>query len=183
LKIHFKKTSGFTLVEMIIYVAIFSMIFTMTLSLFDRVQVAGNKARIASDLKEEAVHVMQLLERAIREADSVNFADSVFDLNPGRISLTGEKAVTVDTHLQTITTGGISTVVRKLKMRYGTDASVSITSDQADVIVFQVRNMSQPGSPPILQVEIGLATVNPGHSPNHSDVLLVRDSFVLRKDF
>lgn len=167
---------------MIIYVAVFSMIFTMILGLFDRVQVVGNKTRIASDLRENGTYIMKILGHAVREADSIDLSNSAFNVDPSIISLIGDDAVTMDTHMQSVVVGGVPVTIRKIKMRYGTGPGVNISSDHINVTRFIIRDITQAGSPSAIQVELGLSSISPSGNSDYEDTFFVRDSFSLRKE-
>ena len=158
------------------------MIFTMILGLFDRVQVVGNKTRIANDLRENGIYIMEVLGRAVREADSIDLGNSSFNFDPSIISLTGDDAVTMDTHMQSVVVGGVPVMIRKIKMRHGTGPSVNISSDHVDVTRFFIRDITQAGSPPTVQVELELSSISPSGNPDYEDTFFVRDSFTLRKE-
>jgi len=182
MKANTTKISGFTLVEMIIYVTIFSMIFTMILVLFGRVQIAGNRAQIASNIKENATQVMQIVGKAIREADSIDLANSSFGTNPGNIVLTGNETLTIDTHVKGLTVGGVPVTIRKIKLTRGNDPAVDITSDHVDVTLFRLNELSGSTDPGSVQIELELSSINPGGDPDYDDSLSIRGSFTLRKE-
>lgn len=182
LKVNTKKTSGFTLVEMIIYVAIFSMIFTIILLLLGRVQVSGSRIQIASEIKENTAQVMQLMTKAAREADSIDFGNSVFGADSGRLVLNGDGVLTFDTHMKGITVGGMPVTIRKIKFIQGANQAVDITSDHVDVSLFRLTDLSRSGSPDSFQIELQLSSINPGGDADYEDSLTTRSSFTMREE-
>lgn len=182
MKFHSKNNRGFTLIEMIIYVLIFSMIFTLVLVLFGRVQKAGGRSQVAIDLRENAEQVMHLIGHSVREANSISVSGSVFGTDEGRVTLVGDDTLVFDTHVQQIVLSGVTKNVRRIKMTKNGQPAVNITSNRVHVERFRLTDLSGGGSPRSFQLELALSSVNPGDDPDYAGNLVTRSYFTLRED-
>lgn len=71
-----KFNKGFSLVEIIIYLAIFSMISILVINSFITVMSAFNITRTNRDLVESGINSMERISREIRQADSIDVVNS-----------------------------------------------------------------------------------------------------------
>ncbi len=71
-----KNKKGFSLVEIIIYLAIFAMISIFVINSFINVMAAFNTTRINRDLLESGISSMERMSREIRQASSVDLVNS-----------------------------------------------------------------------------------------------------------
>lgn len=79
--------SGFSLLEVVIYVTLFSLVSTMTLNIMFQTVSAFNNLRISRDINDSSVKIMERLTRDIKSATSVNQANSTFNTSPGMLTL------------------------------------------------------------------------------------------------
>lgn len=167
---------------MIIYVLIFSMIFSLVLVLFSRVQSAGIKAQIAAELRANGEQIFQQLEHRIREAGGVDLGNSVFNNDVGALILLGDDRYVFDTHQKLLSVGGINQTIRKIKFRKNSLPSVDLSSDYVNVNAFRIRNLSSPSEPASFQIELTLSNVNPGGTPDYDDQITLRSAVSFRKE-
>ena len=89
-KIFLAKTitpKGFSLVEVVLYVGLFTLLSTMSMnSLFQTVR-AFNDLRISRDVDDSSVQIMERLTRDIKSASSIDLASSTFGATPGKLTL------------------------------------------------------------------------------------------------
>ncbi len=78
-----KKNKGFTLVELIIYIAIISIVvvgfITFTLSIIN----SRNKNYVVQEVQANTRTAFKLISQEILLAEGVNIGSSVFDSDPG----------------------------------------------------------------------------------------------------
>lgn len=79
--------TGFTLIEIIVYLAIFAVLSVLVVETIITVTDAFGKARVKRTLALEGRGAMERMMREIRLATSVDITGSVLDTNPGRIKL------------------------------------------------------------------------------------------------
>ena len=62
------RLKGFTLVELMIAMAIFGVIASVVVTIYFQLVQAANRATIAAEVEQNASYVMELMIREIREA-------------------------------------------------------------------------------------------------------------------
>lgn len=81
------KKSGFTLMEILIYVAIFAMLAGVVITSFTIVVGTFSNSQTNRDLQESGSTAMERMAREIRQASGVNVSNSVFGVTPGTLEL------------------------------------------------------------------------------------------------
>ena len=81
-----RKIGGFSLIEMIIYVAIVAIIFVVVVNTIIIVSTAWGRARVQRTISFQGGSVMERMLREVRLADQVNIGASVFGSDPGAIA-------------------------------------------------------------------------------------------------
>lgn len=82
-----RKKLGFTLVEMIIYVAFFAMLSVLAINATIMVMRSFYTLRITQSISQSATTAMERMSREIRNAYSVDTINSTFTTSPGRLTL------------------------------------------------------------------------------------------------
>jgi len=87
------KNKGFTLIELMIYIAVFTIITTViTLFVFNFIN-AYTKIRITKEVSESSQIAMETMLLEIKHAKNIYNPTSYFDSHPGQLSLETEKDV------------------------------------------------------------------------------------------
>lgn len=81
------KKRGFTLVEMVIYVAFFSVLSIVTVNATIMVMKSFYSLRITQSISQSATTALERMTREIRNAYAVDTANSTLTTNPGRLTL------------------------------------------------------------------------------------------------
>lgn len=81
------KNKGFTLIEILVYVIIFSLVFVFMLNTILTVVKIYNRFRITKDLKINAEFSLEKMTREIKLANDIDSSKSVFNSNPGKLYL------------------------------------------------------------------------------------------------
>lgn len=168
--------------EMIVYVAIFSILFTVILNLFWRVQLSGARFQVSGEVKENASQVMQLVISSVRNGNSIDASGSVFDLHPGILVINDLEPVTFDTYEKNVNVGGQMIPIRKLRMAQGGNPSIDITSDHVDVTNYVISNLTPPGHPNTVQINLELSSINPDNDPEYDNRLSLKTSVTIREE-
>jgi type II secretory pathway pseudopilin PulG len=176
-----QRSSGFTLVEVVIYVAIFSIFFTVIIGFFWNMKSAQLRATVYREVKENAAQVLQAFSYSVRNARDVDQGASVFGSDPGSVSLEYSGGNTVlDAYSKEVTIGGLLTTIRKARLTRG-GASFDLTSDAVTVDQLRFLDLSQPGAPDTVAVDLTLSAVNPGNDPDYDLTFSARSGAVIRK--
>ena len=80
-------TNGFTLVETVLYVALFITLSIMAMNALFQTIKAFNDLRISRDINDSSVTIMERLTRDIKSANGIDMANSTFGTSPGRLTL------------------------------------------------------------------------------------------------
>ena len=87
---------GFTLIEMLVYIAILSIATAIALSSVIAFSDSFINFKISRNITTAALTSMERMTRDIRSANSIDTGSSTFDAHPGRLTfLTGEVSTTV----------------------------------------------------------------------------------------
>ncbi len=82
-----RASCGFTLVEMVLYVALFTLLSTMSMTALFQTVRAFNDLRISRDIDDSAVKIIERLTRDIKSSVDVDLINSSFASSPGRLTL------------------------------------------------------------------------------------------------
>lgn len=82
-----KRRHGFTLVEMIIYVAFFSVLSILTVNATITVMKSFYALRMSQNISQSATTAIERMSHEIRNSYAVDTTNSVFSSSPGQLSL------------------------------------------------------------------------------------------------
>jgi len=82
-----KKQKGFTLIETIIYIAIIGLALTSFVVFLVSIIDSRDKNYVIQEVQANARTSLNLISQSIREARDVNIESSIFNTDPGTISL------------------------------------------------------------------------------------------------
>ena len=84
-KLHHRR--GFSLIEVVLYVSLFSLMSLLTLEALYQTVRAFTNLRISRDINDSSVKIMERITRDIKGATEIKVS-SVFDTDPGTLTLT-----------------------------------------------------------------------------------------------
>jgi len=87
--INFKNSKGFTIIEMLIYIAILVFMLLIVVNILLNITRAQKALKASKSIESSALFSMERITREIRNAQSVNIASSTFGTNPGLLALNG----------------------------------------------------------------------------------------------
>ncbi len=179
-----KKQSGFTLVELIVYLTI-AAIFTVSLVTFSLNNLLGSqRTEIIGELDRNARFVLQQLNREGRQAQNIVTASSIFDSHPGSLTLqnpAGENIV-FDTYTKDVEIGSVDVTIRKLRLQEGANPAIDLTTDQINVTDFTLIDYSSAPDNQSFGFEITLEYANNGNDPSRAQSLQFQSTINLRND-
>jgi prepilin-type N-terminal cleavage/methylation domain-containing protein len=180
--IKFNSKKGFTLIEMLIYIMIASIIFIFTFNAGWNVFKASNHISVKQDVYTNTRIVANQFQKYIRGAGDILTDISVFNSNPGTLVLDYPGAgtdVIFDTYDKAVTIGGLPVTIKKMRIKEGAAAYVDLTNDKITVSNFSVKNFSR-GSSKTVQISLTLDRVNPDNNPDFIASGSFTTSFTLR---
>lgn len=89
----YSKSRGFSLVEMLIYIAILVLMLAVIMNIVISVVSSGRIIKALRTVENSALASLERITRETRQAESVNLASSVLDTNPGHLTLQGLDAL------------------------------------------------------------------------------------------
>jgi len=78
---------GFTLIEILFYFAVLSVVLTAIMSFSLQILNLSQKSENFHELQNSSTLITDKISTAIKEADSVDVGNSIFNANPGKLSL------------------------------------------------------------------------------------------------
>jgi len=105
-KIRYSAQKGFTLVEMIIYIAFFAMLSVLAINATIMVMKSFYTLRINQSISQSATTALERMSREIRNAYSIDMVNSTFGTNPGRLTLLTKDDLGALTTIEFYTTAG-----------------------------------------------------------------------------
>lgn len=91
---------GFTLVEMIIYIAFFAILSVLTVNATIMIMRSFYTLRLNQSVNQSATVALERLSREIRNAYDIDTANSTLGSNPGRLMLRTKDAVGANTTME-----------------------------------------------------------------------------------
>lgn len=175
-------TAGFTLVETIIYIAIASIFFAISIGFYWQMREGDIKVGIRREIKENVSQAVESFKYFVRNADDVDLGGSQFGINPGVLVLTyPDGAIAFDTYAKNVSVGERQVEIRKL--RYSQNGNFyDITSDHVDVTDYKLSDMTADDEPEAVQMELTLSSINPNDNPDYENSLAVRTTVNIRKE-
>ena len=82
-----KNTKGFSLIEMIVYVSILSVVFVIVVNTLLIVSRSYSSIKVSLDINNSATVSMERMIREIRKARSIDLIQSTLNSHPGRLVL------------------------------------------------------------------------------------------------
>lgn len=131
-----KNKEGFTLVESLIYVAIIGIAVSSFISFGVSISGSRNKTYVVEETQANARVALDMISRYIRSASGVNASSSVFDLDPGVLSLAMDNASKNPTIIRLNHDNGV------LEIQEGLAQPVTVTSDETRINNLIFHNLS-----------------------------------------
>jgi prepilin-type N-terminal cleavage/methylation domain-containing protein len=147
-----RQPSGFTLIELIIYVVLIGIVSTVFVSFAFNVIGSGEKARVNQELQQNARFALDRVLQEIRSATAVNTGGSTFAANPGVLSLSTSSVLNNPTIFDV--SGNV------LRIKLGATTAVPLTDSKYQVIDFTVENLSVSNRTSNLRVTLSMRHPN-----------------------
>lgn len=144
-----RTTDGFTLIELIIYIAVSAIILMGIATFFGLLFYAQVNTRSIAEVDEQGVAAMMLITQYIRNASAITFplagaASSTLIIQP----LASSTATT------TLNLSGAS-----LQIKEGTSTAVSLTASSTVVTGLTFTNLTATGTPGIVRIQFTLSYI------------------------
>lgn len=153
-----KNHKGFTLVEIIIYIALSSFLLLAMTSFFQTSLSARTKSETIAELEQQAMQIMNRLVYVIENAEAIN-SPSIGN-SASSLSLAMSNA--------SINPTVFSLSNKNISMTEGVSAPLNLNNDLLEVDNLKFTNLSYAATAGIIRIEFTLSYVNNDNSQEHS---------------
>lgn len=178
------RKKAFTLLEIIVYVAVFSIIMIAAMGVSLNLVLRNVSVKSSQEIYGNARLAMNTITRTIHGALDINTGSSTFASHPGVLNLkysaSSQDNVIIDTYTKNVSVGGVTTAIRALRMKEGQGVYQDLTNDSIDVTNFIVRNLTH-GSAKIVNIETTFRKANVSGNSNYDASLSLETSVGLRQ--
>jgi type II secretory pathway pseudopilin PulG len=145
-----RQQSGYTLIELLLYVALIGTLLTSVVGFFTLMADARVKNQTINEVNDQGVFVMDSITQSLRNASSITSPT----IGTSGTSLT----IAMPTSSINPTVFNLSGTTMQLKE--GTNTAVSLTNSKIQVTALTVKNLSRSGTPGLAQISFTLARIN-----------------------
>jgi competence protein ComGC len=146
-----KKDSGFTLIEMLIYVFIFSLFIFALFSFSNIVTNSRIHDQIILEVNGQGSQAIQSITQTVRNAKSVNSPTA--SNSSAVLSLETYDSATNPT-IFSVTSGGV------LQVKEGTNPEIDLTNNRVKVSNLSFSNLAEIGQPGIIRISFKLSNLS-----------------------
>jgi prepilin-type N-terminal cleavage/methylation domain-containing protein len=151
-----QKQNGFTLIEILIYVAIIGTAVTSLVFFAVSVSDSRNKNYVVQEVQANGRVAIDIISQRIRAATGVNIGSSIFDSDPGVLSLAMADGAKNPTIINLNQDDGV------LQITEGLSEAAPVTSDKVKITNLIFTNLTPSGERENIKVEITLEYANAG---------------------
>lgn len=183
---YLKPRCGFTLVEVMISIALAAVILVAAFNLLWQVLMTQTKSLAMREVQQNARLAIRRIEVEIRNASGVKIGvgESVLGVNPGKLTLDfpgDDTDVVFDTATTSIPLGSATTTIRMLRVKVGSGDPVGLTNTQVDVQNLVFTDLTRAGGLPVIRIDSTFAAVNPGDDSTYDATFSIAESVSVRR--
>jgi prepilin-type N-terminal cleavage/methylation domain-containing protein len=142
---------GFTLVEILIYIAVLAIIISAVSSFILWQIASGAKSRAIRETQYNAERALSIITQEIREAKGVYGPTSLFNVNPGQLSLENAKYLPVG---ETASYIDFFLCETRLCLKKESQSPVALTSDRVQVSNLVFSQIATTSTAPSIQINL-----------------------------
>lgn len=171
-----KTDSGFTLVEMLVYIAILiTLVSVIVIFAFWTIQ-AGSKIKTNYELADNARRAMDILTYEIKKSRSVYSSTSIFDANPGQLSL----EQTASSTAETLTYVDFFKCGDRLCLKREGSEAIAITGNQVKITNLIFSQLLNSPATPSIQITLKVESSATSSDPEYAGALELTGAATLR---
>lgn len=167
------SVSGFTMIELLIYVAFMSIMATVFVNFALDIAGSAQKARVRQEVQQNARLAMDRMLQEARATEGLNVGGSVFGSHPGILSLATSVPATNPTVFDV--SGGV------LRMTQGVSSPVTLTASNLQVSNLVFENLTLAGRTQHVRITFTLRHPNPDNNEIYNASVTLYGSAVLRE--
>lgn len=148
---------GFTLVELMLYVAI-SASLLLAISLYVTFVLQSRiKNQTVAEVEQQGIHVMDMMTQAVRNGESITA--------PAQGNSGGSLVMDVISSSNDPTVFDVSSGV--LQIKEGISSTIPLTNSRVSVSGLSVYNISHPSTPGAVRIQFTVSHINPSGRPEY----------------
>lgn len=171
------KSKGFTLLELLIYIAIIAFVITAVSALLLWGIRMRAKAKITDEVSRQADRAMAIMLREVREAQSVYTPTSVFFASPGQLSLQSAKYVTAGEGVGYI---DFFLCGSRLCLKKEGQNPVAFTSENVAIDELVFSPVGGSADPSAVRISLTLRYNSPAQQPAYTGSVTLQSSATIR---
>jgi prepilin-type N-terminal cleavage/methylation domain-containing protein len=149
---------GFTLIEMLLYISILSIIVLALSSFMFMTYSSRIKSTVISEVEQQGSQTMNIIAQNIRNASGIT----------GPIAATSATSLTLTEYIGSLSPTVIAQSGNKIQITEGTNPAIDLTSNRVIVSNLSFSNLSRPNTPGVIQVKFNLTHINPDNRGEYS---------------
>lgn len=165
-----KTTKGFTLIEMLLYLALMSIVITAASVILNVLIASRLKSQAISEVEQQGVQVLQMITQSIRNSDAVN--SPVMGANAASISL-DVYTLGDDPTVYDLSTG-------ELRITEGAGSPIPLNSSKTVISNLLFENVSRASTPGTIRIKFDISFDNQSGNVNYDYSKTFRGSASLR---
>jgi type II secretory pathway pseudopilin PulG len=168
-----QNIKGFTLIELIIYISLVSMVMVGIITFSLNVIYSGDKSNIRREVQQNGLFAMERVINEIKGANDINVGLSTFDTDPGVLSLEHNDPTKDPTTID-VSNG-------YLQITQGTSGPYALNSNNLEVTSLIFKNHSLANLTKIIKVEMTIRHINADKSNVANAEMTLKGSAVIRE--
>jgi len=159
-----KNKKGVSLVELVVYFAIIGIVLLAAMNFAVQVINSSERSKNYNELQGNIDFISNKIISAIKSAESINDANSLFDSDAGSLAL--------DMHSPASTPVTFYISDGDVYFAEGISAEIKLNSDYTKVKLFRFHKVTYPKTPDQIVMDIELEPVGVEYTGTHKDVSL-----------
>jgi Tfp pilus assembly protein PilW len=150
--------SGFTIIELLLYVAISSIILLVSSLFFLTLLEARTKNQVIAEVEQQGIQIMQIITQTIRNADTINSPT---------IGTSGA-SLSVNTTISSTTPSVFDLSSGVIRIKEGTNAVINLSNSKVVVSNLSFSNLSRASTPGVIKISFTISAVNNSNRNEYS---------------
>ncbi len=163
--------SGYTLIELLLYISIVGVLLTTATIFFGTVADARIKNQTISEVNQQGVAVLELIAQTVRNANTITAPSAGTTANSLTVTVPNASLSPTIINLNGTT----------LQIKEGAASAVPLTNSKVQVSTLQFKNLSRSGTPGVVQISFVVSRLNPANRNEYAYQKTFTATAALRK--
>jgi type II secretory pathway pseudopilin PulG len=177
MKINFNTEKCFTMVEILVYISVLSIVVITIISFLIWSTQSNTKLRVMREVLDNTKRAMEIMTYEIREAKSIYTPTTIFDTNLGQLSLETKKYLPTEEETSFIDFYLCGT---RLCLKKESQNPIPLTSDKVEVKDLIFSQITTGNNVSAIQINLKIDYKNPNNRSEYSASVNVTSAASLR---